>query len=127
MTTIDTGRDADGAPISEVWAFANEDDYSLGDGWLELRIHEVVDTERSGTLVVYYKQWFAPDGQPAWGGKPRRKVGSLGSVKAIIARRKMTAIATEAGTAETTKIDSVEDEGAGPKDIAHTQSGESHE
>jgi len=90
MCTIETGRDSDGAPISDMWTFANEDDYVEGHGWLEVRVHEIVETERSGALAVYYRQWFAPDGQPAWGKKPKRQVGSLGSLKALIRRREMT-------------------------------------
>lgn len=90
MATFDQGRDADGAPLHEVWGFADEDSGSDGDGWLDLRIHEIVETQHSGTLVVYYRQWFAPDGEPAFGMKPRRRVGSLASVKALIRRRKMT-------------------------------------
>lgn len=90
MATFDEGRDADGAPLREVWGFANEDTGSEGDGWLELRIHEIVQTEKSGTLAVYYRQWFAPDGEPAFSAKAKRRVGSLASVKALINRRKMT-------------------------------------
>jgi hypothetical protein len=90
MALVDDGRDPDGAPLREVWCFANEDTGSHGDGWLELRIHEIVETARSGTLAVYYRQWLAPDGEPAFGKQPKRRVGSLASVKALIARRKMT-------------------------------------
>lgn len=95
MCMIETGRDSDGAPANEVWAFASEDDHVEGHGWLELRIHEIVETRISGVVAVYYRQWFAPDGQPAWGKKPKRVVGSLGSLKALIRRRKMTRNAQE--------------------------------
>ena len=91
MTTIDTGRDADGAPLAEIWTFATEDDGVLGYGWLEVRVHEIVPTNASGWLAVYYRQWFSPEGEPAWGTRPKRVVGSLGSLKALIRRRKMTA------------------------------------
>jgi len=90
MCTIDTGLDSDGAPTGEMWTFAGEDDGVEGYGWLEVRVHEIVETERSGALAVYYRQWFAPDGTPAWGNRPHRKVGSLSSLKALIRRRKMT-------------------------------------
>jgi len=96
MATFDQGRDADGAPIHEVWGFADEDSGSEGDGYLELRIHEIVETQKSGTLAVYYRQWFAPDGEPAFGMKPKRRVGSLASVKALINRRKMQPIDAKA-------------------------------
>ena len=99
MCTIDTGRDSDGAPISEMWTFASEDDYVEGYGWLEVRVHEIVETEHSGTLAVYYRQWFAPDGEPAWRKSPQRKVGALGSLKSLIRRRKMEPIARAQGTA----------------------------
>lgn len=92
MCFIETGRDEHGAPLREVWAFASEDDYIEGHGWLEVRVHEVVETERSGALAVYYRQWFAPDGEPAWGKRPKRQVGSLASLKALISRRKMQPI-----------------------------------
>jgi hypothetical protein len=102
MALFDHGRDADGAPLHEVWGFADEDSGSEGDGWLELRVHEIVQTERSGTLAVYYRQWFAPDGEPAFSKQPKRRVGSLASVKALINRRKMEpASGIEAGTGET--------------------------
>lgn len=97
MCTIDTGRDGDGAPTGEMWTFASEDDYAEGYGWLEVRVHEIVETERSGALAVYYRQWFAPDGEPAWGKKPQRKVGALGSLKSLIRRRKMTPFARMEG------------------------------
>lgn len=91
MTTVDTGRDQDGAPLAEIWTFASEDDYVIGYGWLEVRVHEVVPTEQSGALAVYYRQWFSPDGEPAWGTRPKRTVGSLASLKSLIRRRKMVA------------------------------------
>ena len=90
MALFEQGRDADGASSCEVWGFADEESGSEGDGWLDLRIHEIVETERSGTIAVYYRQWFAPDGNPAFGKTPKRRVGSLASVKALIRRRKMT-------------------------------------
>ena len=96
MCTIETGRDADGAPISDMWTFATEDDRAEGHGWLEVRVHEIVETAHSGTLAVYYRQWFAPDGEPAWGKKPQRKVGALGSLKSLIRRRKMTPVKQDA-------------------------------
>ena len=99
MCLIETGRDSDGAPISEMWTFASEDDYVEGYGWLEVRVHEIVETEHSGTLAVYYRQWFAPDGEPAWRKSPQRKVGALGSLKSLIRRRKMEPIARAQGTA----------------------------
>jgi len=89
MVLVNQGRDADGAPLREVWAFADEDSGSEGDGWLDLTIHEIVRTEKSGTLVVYYRHWFAPDGEPAFAKRAKRRVGSLASVKALISRRKM--------------------------------------
>ena len=89
MCSIDTGRDSDGAPISEMWIFENEDHPAEGNGWLEVRVHEIVETQQSGTLAVYYRQWFAPDGEPAWAKKPQRKVGALSSLKSLIRRRKM--------------------------------------
>lgn len=97
MCTIETGRDADGAPISDMWTFADETSGVEGYGWLDVRVHEIVETEQSGTLAVYYRQWFAPDGEPAWGKRPQRKVGALGSLKSLIRRRKMVPIEAEAG------------------------------
>ncbi|UIJ43743.1 hypothetical protein LZK98_11640 [Sphingomonas cannabina] len=104
MCTIDSGRDRDGAPISEVWTFASEDDYVEGYGWLEVRVHEIVETERSGALAVYYRQWFAPDGEPAWGKRPQRKVGALGSLKSLIRRRKMMPCDGEDGIAQDQRL-----------------------
>lgn len=101
MCTIDTGRDADGAPLNEVWTFAGDDDYVEGYGHLIVMVKEIVETRLSGTLAVYYRHWIAPDGSPAWGLKPKRVVGSLSSLKALIRRRDMKASAIEAGTAET--------------------------
>jgi hypothetical protein len=122
MITVDEGRDGDGAPLREVWAFANEDTGSgEGDGFLELRIREVIQTERSGTIVVYYRQWFAPDGNPAFGMRPKRRVGSLASVKALIKRRKMTLCDSDgSGEAGETGTGSTEGDSAGPEGIAQT-------
>ncbi len=83
-------RDERGDPTVEFWRFANEDDGVEGYGWLEVRVHDIVGTDRSGTLAVYYRQWFAPDGEPAWGKRPQRKIGAIGSLKSLIRRRKMT-------------------------------------
>jgi len=119
MATFDQGRDADGAPLHEVWGFADEDSGSEGDGYLELRIHEIVETQKSGTLAVYYRQWFAPDGEPAFGMQPKRRVGSLASVKALINRRKMTPRDSDgSGEADKTGTGLAEGDSAGPKDIA---------
>jgi hypothetical protein len=53
-TDGDVSRDEDGAPRYEAWRFANdEEDYIEGCGWLEVRLHEIVETDRSGSLVVY--------------------------------------------------------------------------
>lgn len=88
---IDHQSDFRGDPTLDMWRFANEDDGTDGFGWLEVRVHEITETERSGTLAVYYRQWFAPDGEPAWGKRPQRKIGSVGSLKSLIRRRKMAA------------------------------------
>lgn len=85
-------RDASGDPTVEVWRWASsEDDPHDGYGCLEITVHEIVETTRSGTLAVYYRQWFNPEGEPI--ASRSRKVASLGSLKSLIRRRKMTAIA----------------------------------
>lgn len=90
---LDHVQDCQGDPTVELWRFqADETDGCDGYGWLELSIHEVVETERSGTLAVYYRQWFAPDGRPAWGSRKKRVIGAIGSLKALIRRRKMQLI-----------------------------------
>lgn len=125
MALFDEGRDTDGAPLREVWGFANEDSGTDGYGWLELRIHEIVETERSGTLAVYYRQWFAPDGEPAFGMKPKRRVGSLASVKALIRRRKMQPCDSDTRRMAETGTGSVRSTGsAGRNGIAPTLSSE---
>lgn len=87
---IEYAPDARGDPTVELWRFTScEDDGEDGYGRLEIRVHEIVETERSGTLAVYYRQWFAPDGGPAWGNRPKRVIGSLGSLRALLRRRKM--------------------------------------
>jgi hypothetical protein len=62
-----------------------------------------------------------------WKGNHPDTPMSMCCPKRVLEEFGFTAIATEAGTAETTQIGSVEDEGAGPKGIAQTQSGESYE
>jgi hypothetical protein len=125
MCTIETGRDSDGAPTSDMWTFANEDDCVEGYGWLEVHVHEIVQTERSGALAVYYRQWFAPDGEPAWGKRPQRKVGALGSLKSLIRRRKMTPCDSD-GSPEGEKPQalSAQHDSAGPTGIAQPPSEE---
>lgn len=87
---LDHTPDANGDPTIETWVFTAEGEAEEGHGWLEVAVHEVIATERSGTLVVYYRQWFAPDGEPI--ARRVRRVGSVGSLKAMIRRRKMTPI-----------------------------------
>lgn len=97
---IDYLLDAHGDPTVEKWFFANcEDDPNDGHGWLEVKVREILETRTCGTIAVYYKQWFAPDGEPL--ARARRQVGSLSSLKALIRRRKLVAKAIEAGTAKT--------------------------
>jgi len=86
---IDYVSDMQGDPVVELWRFRMEDDPYDGDGYLELAVHEIVETEKSGTLAVYYRQWIAPDGKPAWGNRKKRVIGSLSSLKQLIRRRKM--------------------------------------
>ena len=89
---VDYVSDYRGDPTVEQWRFSGEDDGSDGFGWLQLRVHEVVKTRHSGTLAVYYRQWFAPDGTPAWGNREKRVIGAIGSLKALIRRRNMTLV-----------------------------------
>ena len=78
--------DQRGDPTIEKWVFANcEDDPNEGYGWLVVTVREIVPTETCGQLAVYYRQWFAPDGEPLSRG--RRTVGGLASLKALISRR----------------------------------------
>lgn len=79
--------DQRGDPTVEVWAFRGEDDPDHGEGHLEIYVHEIVPTQNSGTLAVYYRQWFNPEGERLWSRK--RAVGNLASLKALIRRRKM--------------------------------------
>lgn len=81
--------DSQGDPTAELWRFAGEEDPTEGFGYLEIRVHEIVETAASGTLAVYHRQWFAPDGEPAWGNRRKRVIGAVGSLKALIRRRKM--------------------------------------
>jgi len=87
---VDHVSDEHGDPVVELWRFAGEDDYPDGNGWLQIRVHEIVETKQSGRLAVYYRQWFAPDGEPAWGNRQKRVIGSIGSLRALIRRRGMT-------------------------------------
>ena len=88
---IEYAPDERGDPTVELWRFTScEDDGEDGAGYLELRVHEILETKYSGTLAVYYRQWFAPDGEPAWGNRPRRVIGSVASLRNLIRRRKMT-------------------------------------
>ncbi len=89
--------DSRGDPTVEVWAFETEDSGCDGSGWLEITVHEIVVTEKSGTLAVYYRQWFAPTGEPAWGSRPKRAIGSIGSLKALLRRRNMIRAALASG------------------------------
>lgn len=79
-----------GDPTIELWRFRCEDDPYDGDGYLVLTVQEIVQTEKSGTLAVYHRQWIAPDGEPAWGNRKKRVIGSVASLKTLIRRRKMT-------------------------------------
>jgi len=79
--------DDHGDPVIEKWSLAFKEEDDDGDGWLEIYVHEIVETERSGTLAVYYRQWFNPEGEKLWSRK--RKVGNLASLQRIISSRQM--------------------------------------
>jgi hypothetical protein len=82
---LDSARD----PTIERWVFSTNDPDSGydGDGRFEIRVCEVVETEKSGVLAVYYRQWFAPDDTPL--GMRRRKISGLSALRSLIRRRKM--------------------------------------
>jgi hypothetical protein len=80
-------NDDRGDPTIEYWAFADPNDDDCECGRLEIRVHEILPSAKSGTLAVYYRQWFTPDGEP--NGKPRRKVTALASLTALIRSRRM--------------------------------------
>lgn len=80
-----------GDPTIERWTFAHsEDEPNHGYGHLRVSVLEIVQSQRSGLLAVYRKQWWTPENEPLNAG--RRIVGSLSSLKGLISRRKMTAI-----------------------------------
>jgi len=87
-------NDDRGDPTMEYWAFAAQDDDDCECGRLEIRVHEILPSAKSGTLAVYYRQWFTPDGEP--NGKPRRKVTALASLTALIRSRHMELAPTPA-------------------------------
>ncbi|ARR53511.1 hypothetical protein HY78_08785 [Rhizorhabdus wittichii DC-6] len=92
-------NDSRGDPTVEAWLFTQcEEDGCEGYGWLEIDVHEIVETERSGTLAVYYRQWFNPEGERLWSRK--RVIGNLASLRAVIQRRKMRRRAAEMMEAE---------------------------
>ena len=81
-----------GDPTVEVWMFRLcEDDPHEGNGWLEIHVKEIVQTQSCGTLAVYYRQWFNPEGERLW--SRRRVIGNLASLRSLIRRRKMSPIA----------------------------------
>lgn len=82
---LDAARD----PTIERWRFSTNDEDSGhdGDGRFEIRVHEIVKTEKSGTLAVYHRQWFAPDNTPL--GMKRRKISGLSALCQLIRRRRM--------------------------------------
>lgn len=85
--------DYEGNPSVELWRFQScEDDPMDGYGHLVVTVQEIVETKKSGTLAVYHRQWFAPDGEPAWGCRKRRVIGAVASLKALIRRRNMEQI-----------------------------------
>lgn len=87
---LDHASDIEGNPTIECWRFSQEDDSEDAHGHLHIRVHEIIETANSGTLVVYYRRWILEDGEPVWGKRPMRKIGSLNSLKQIIRRRSMT-------------------------------------
>ncbi len=119
----DYAPDERGDPTIEQWFFANcEDDPNDGYGYLEIFVKEIVQTQVCGMLAVYYRQWFNPEGEKLWGRK--RVVGNLASLKAIISRRKMMAIAKaiEARSGETERLDPQDESAVAcdlPKDTGH--------
>ena len=59
--------------ISDICA---EEDHTLdGYGWLAVKVHEIIESQRSGSIAVVYRQWFAPDGEPI--SKPKLRITSL--------------------------------------------------
>ena len=93
---LEHAPDQHGDPTVEMWCFANdEDDPHHGYGHLEIFVKEIVPTQQCGTLAVYYRQWFNPEGDPIWSRK--RVVANLASLKAVISRRKMSTILATQG------------------------------
>ena len=88
---VDYHPDYRGDPTAEVWSFRNaEDDQHDGDGWLEIFVKEIVQTQQCGTLAVYYRQWFNPEGERIWSRK--RVIGNLSSLRALMRRRGMSEV-----------------------------------
>lgn len=56
-------------------------------GHMMLTVHEIIITEKSGILVVYYRAFYNPDGEQ--NAKPKRKVTSLGALKSFIRQYKL--------------------------------------
>ena len=76
---LDEHRD----PTVERWRFRNaEEDGDDGEGWMIVTVREVVKTDTCGTLVVFHKQWFAPDGEPL--SKRRRCIFGLPGFRSML-------------------------------------------
>lgn len=74
---------------TESWIFWIDPEYTIdGHGWLAITIREIVDTKLSGDLVVYYKQWFSPDGE-ALSLHPKRTITSRTGLERLMKNRGM--------------------------------------
>lgn len=90
-------------PMHEYWRIGErETQYGTtndGLGRFELHVLEVVETQTCGTVAIYERRWFDPEGELL--SKPRKKFSKVGNLKGFIRRRKMVAQAIEARRAET--------------------------
>ena len=82
---VDYELDEHRNPTVERWRFRNcEDEPFDGEGWMTSTVREVIQTKTCGTLVVFHKQWFAPDGEPL--SKGRRCIFGLSGFRAMLSR-----------------------------------------
>jgi hypothetical protein len=68
------------------WIIADDpSDDGVEAGRVDVRIVEVIDTQSAGRIVVYFRDFVAPDGEVV--SSKRRRVGSLSSLRAYISKR----------------------------------------
>ena len=77
-------------PICDKWHIGPFDEGAVDPecfGHMILTVHEIIKTEKSGTLAVYYRTFYNPEGEQ--NAQPKRKVTDIKALKSFLRQYKL--------------------------------------